>query len=252
MRQSQSGLAHWHKLSYHVIQWAWPLDWIRTAYEIYPVAHWEMDIFRPVSLAVHLRSSFLHLHDIDNEVHLGTVSFPFTFERRFGAWSTPKQALLWGFTQTWGHQTWAGKSSGDNLWKFQRWRGYNSRGRSALVAIRFCTSSLEGSGQEKRSSVIGLVEDPLAIHANLAYRKILPGIGDEGWSIVQMALVHLSSILLQHDLTFIGGDGGEDLSELWENACAGWVKGLNIFPRGLFTKRVALQGEQSSGCLARE
>ncbi|RPB08586.1 hypothetical protein P167DRAFT_608609 [Morchella conica CCBAS932] len=59
--------------------------------------------------------------------------------------------------------------------------------------------------------------------------KILPGIGDEGWSIVQMALVHLSSILLQHDLTFIGGDGGEDLSELWENACAGGNNDLAVW-----------------------
>lgn len=51
--------------------------------------------------------------------------------------------------------------------------------------------------------------------------QIFFGIGESGWSIVQLALVHLSSILYQHDLTFIGGGGGMDISELWEDACAG-------------------------------
>lgn len=49
--------------------------------------------------------------------------------------------------------------------------------------------------------------------------RVLADIGDEGWSVVQLALARISSILYREDLSFVGGSGGMDLDELWENTC---------------------------------
>jgi len=46
--------------------------------------------------------------------------------------------------------------------------------------------------------------------------KILDGIGEEGWSSVQIALVQLSSIIY-HGLGFIGPEGHG--SALWSRTC---------------------------------
>lgn len=53
------------------------------------------------------------------------------------------------------------------------------------------------------------------------HSRILADIGDEGWNTVQLTLVRISSILYREDLSFVGGSGGMDLDELWENSCIG-------------------------------
>lgn len=54
-----------------------------------------------------------------------------------------------------------------------------------------------------------------------SYSGVLTNIGDEGWNVVQLALARISSILYHDDLTFVGGSGGMDLDEFWENYCGG-------------------------------
>lgn len=53
------------------------------------------------------------------------------------------------------------------------------------------------------------------------YSRVLVDISDEGWTVVQLALARISSILYSDDLSFVGGSGGMDLDELWENNCKG-------------------------------